>query len=221
MYRNYLKRILDLISATLLIVILFIPFIAIAIWIKLDSRGPVFFKQKRAGKDLKPFTVYKFRTMRTNAPKSVPTNSLKDSDRYITRSGRVMRKLSLDELPQLFNVMLGDMSIVGPRPVVLQEKDLFIEREKYGANSCTPGITGWAQVNGRDEVLVTEKARMDGEYAKGFGLAMDAKCLWMTMAAVLSIKGHKEGHELDYASNVPLMRDGIVDSSSARDGEAS
>lgn len=220
MYRNYLKRILDFISAVLLLVILCVPFIVIAVWVKLDSRGPVFFKHKRAGKNLEPFTVYKFRTMRTNAPKNMPTNRLRDSDRYITRSGRVMRKLSLDELPQLFNVILGDMSIVGPRPVVLQEKDLFAAREGYGANACTPGITGWAQVNGRDEVRTAEKARMDGEYANNFGFVMDVRCLLMTMSAVLSVKGHREGHEHDDASSdFSAHDDDVRDSSYLNKGD--
>jgi O-antigen biosynthesis protein WbqP len=195
MYRNYLKRAFDLLSAILLILILSIPFIMIAIWIKLDSRGPVFFKHKRAGKDLKPFTVYKFRTMKTEAPRDVATRNLRDSAMYITRSGKILRKLSVDELPQLLNVLRGEMSMVGPRPVVLQEEDLFVEREKYGANACIPGITGWAQVNGRDEVRVAEKAKMDGEYVDNFGFIMDVKCLLMTVAAVLSIRGHREGHE--------------------------
>jgi len=196
MYRNYLKRAFDLMTAILLILILSIPFIAIAIWVKLDSRGPVFFKQKRAGKDLKPFTVYRFRTMKTEAPREVATRNLRDSAMYITRSGKILRKLSVDELPQLLNVLRGEMSIVGPRPLVLGEKDVFAERDKYGANACTPGITGWAQVNGRDEVRVTEKAKMDGEYVDNFGFIMDVKCLLMTVAAVLSIRGHKEGGEL-------------------------
>jgi O-antigen biosynthesis protein WbqP len=196
MYRNYIKLILDLISAILLLILLSAPFIIIAIWIKLDSRGPVFFKQKRAGRNLIPFTVYKFRTMRTCAPRNVATRNLHDSDIYITRSGKIIRKLSIDELPQLFNVLRGEMSIVGPRPVVLQEEDLFAEREKYGANECKPGITGWAQVNGRDEVRVVEKARMDGEYAHRLSLYMDFKCILKTLSAVLLIKGHCEGREL-------------------------
>ncbi|HSW77438.1 MAG TPA: sugar transferase [Candidatus Chromulinivoraceae bacterium] len=197
MYRNFLKRTFDLISALFLLSFLFIPFTIIAAWIKLDSRGPVLFKQKRAGKDLKPFTVYKFRTMETWAPRNVATRNLRDSGTYITRSGKIMRKISVDELPQLFNVLRGEMSIVGPRPVVLQEQDLFAEREKYGANACRPGITGWAQVNGRDEVRTAEKAKLDGIYAASFGFVIDAKCLLKTISAVFLTRGHREGYEFD------------------------
>jgi O-antigen biosynthesis protein WbqP len=196
MYRKYIKRLLDFTFASILIVFLIIPFAIIAIWIKLDSRGPIFFKQKRAGKNLVPFVAYKFRSMTVDAPKDCPTNNLKDAKSYITRSGRIMRKLSIDELPQLLNVIRGDMSIVGPRPVVLNETDLFAEREKYNANSCRPGITGWAQVNGRDELRVVQKAKMDGEYVSNISLAMDTKCILMTIGAVLSLNGNKDGHEL-------------------------
>jgi O-antigen biosynthesis protein WbqP len=200
-YQRYVKRPLDIMSASIIIVLTLPCTLIIAIIIKLESPGPVFFKHQRAGKDLKPFTVYKFRTMKTNAPKSSPTRHLKDSSRYITRSGRIMRKLSLDELPQLVNVIRGEMSIVGPRPLVLSEKDVFAERAKYGANSCTPGITGWAQVNGRDEVRPAEKAYLDGIYAQSFGPIMDLKCLLLTFSAVLSLKGHREGHELKSSEN--------------------
>lgn len=197
MYQRFIKRLLDTLSATTFAILLIIPFVLIAICIKLDSKGPVLFKQKRAGKDLKPFKVYKFRTMTTNAPKNCPTNSLSDAHNYITRSGKIMRKLSIDELPQILNVLKNEMSIVGPRPVILNETDLLTEREKHSANSCKPGITGWAQVNGRDELRVEEKAKMDGEYAREVGFIMDTRCLIKTITAVLSVKGHKEGHELD------------------------
>lgn len=195
MYQKFVKRLLDLSSATAIAIILLIPLALVAAWVKFDSKGPVFFKQKRAGKDLKLIKIYKFRTMTTNAPKNCPTNSLTNANSYITRSGKIMRKLSIDELPQLINVLKNDMSIVGPRPVILNEIDLLTEREKNNANSCKPGITGWAQVNGRDELRVKEKARMDGEYAKKIGIIMDTTCLIMTIWTVLSIRGHKEGHE--------------------------
>jgi len=196
-YRQFVKRLLDVVFASILLVFLLVPFACIALWIKLDSKGPVLFKHKRAGRNLVPFTVYKFRTMTPDAPKSSPTNSLKDAHAYITRAGRIMRKLSLDELPQLFNVLKNDMSIVGPRPVLLNEKRLLAERDKYGVNACKPGITGWAQVNGRDEVRIKQKAKMDGEYVSNISSFMDAKCLFMTVWAVLSVDGHKEGHESD------------------------
>ena len=195
MYQKYVKRSLDVIFASILALIILLPLIFIAIWIKLDSKGPIFFKQKRAGKSLEPFMIYKFRTMTTDAPKDCPTEHLKNAGNFITRSGRVMRKLSIDELPQLINVLIGNMSIVGPRPGLLVQEDLIFERAKYGANDFNPGITGWAQVNGRDEVSIEEKGKLDGEYVENFGFIMDSKCIVKTLSAVLSSKGHKEGHE--------------------------
>lgn len=197
-----LKRSFDIGLAVVAIIILAIPLAVIAIWIKYDSRGPILFRQKRVGKDNKLFTVYKFRSMTTDAPSSCPTNSFKNAGAYITRSGRIMRKLSIDELPQIFNVLTGDMSIVGPRPVVPNETRLLSERKKYNTSSVKPGITGWAQVNGRDELNDETKARLDGEYIKQFGFRMDMKCLWMTTWAVLSISGYREGHE---ANTRPTM----------------
>ena len=170
-----------------------IPFIVIALWIKIESKGPVFFKQKRWGKNKSIFECYKFRTMTVEAPKNVATRDLKNSDKYITLSGRFLRRFGIDELPQLFNVLKGDMSLIGPRPVVLAEKDLINEREKYDANSCTPGIGGWAQSNGRDEIDIKEKARLDGEYAQNFGLRMDISCVWRTIVAIFTSDGFKEG----------------------------
>jgi len=196
-YDRFIKRFLDIIFSVLLLLLLTIPFLLIAIWIKLGSEGPVVFKQKRASKNLKPFVIYKFRSMSVGAPKYQATNDMLDSGKYITSAGKIMRKLSINELPQLVNVLKGEMSIVGPRPVILNEADLLSEREKYNANSCKPGITGWAQVNGRDELCVKEKAAMDGYYIENFGLVIDAKCLAMTLTAVLSMRGHKEGHEKD------------------------
>lgn len=194
-YQLYIKRVFDVIFSITLLTILFVPLLFVALWVKLDSKGPVFFKHIRAGKDRKPFMVYKFRSMSVSAPKYQATNDLLDAGAYITFSGRIMRKLSIDELPQLINVIKGEMSIVGPRPVILEEEDLLAEREKYNANSCKPGITGWAQVNGRDELRIKEKAKMDGYYVENFGLIMDIKCLVRTLRAVLSMHGHKEGHE--------------------------
>lgn len=196
MYERVGKRILDIIIAGIALAVFAVPMLLVALWVKLDSRGPALFRQPRFGKDLVPFTVYKFRTMATDAPSDMPTNSFKNAGAHITRSGKIMRKLSLDELPQLLNVLKGDMSIVGPRPVVLKEKKLIELREQVGANAVKPGITGWAQVNGRDELNDAIKSRMDGEYVRSFGLKMDVKCLVYTFATVLSLKGHKEGHEL-------------------------
>ncbi|MFZ1302013.1 MAG: sugar transferase [Candidatus Microsaccharimonas sp.] len=196
MYKRFGKRTLDIVLALGALAVFAIPMLAVAAWVKLDSKGPVLFKQLRSGKDRQPFLVYKFRTMSTDAPKDMPTNSFGNSGSFITRSGKIMRKLSLDELPQLFNVIKGDMSVVGPRPVVLKETNLLKLREPLGANTVKPGITGWAQVNGRDELDDIIKSRMDGVYVDNFGFKMDVKCLVHTLAAVLSLKGHKEGHEL-------------------------
>jgi O-antigen biosynthesis protein WbqP len=197
MYQQYIKPLFDTASATIFI-ILALPIAGIvAVVIKLYDGGPIVFKQKRFGKHKEPFTVYKFRTMMVEAPKNSPTNSLKNAKSYITPPGKVIRKLSLDELPQLINVLKGDMSLVGPRPVVLKEIDLIEERDKYNANACKPGITGWAQVNGRDEVRLKQKAKMDGHYMRKLSPVMDAKCLALTLWAVLSIKGHREGTDED------------------------
>ena len=215
MYNKFGKRTLDIIIATVAIIVFAIPMIIVALWVKLDSRGPALFRQLRYGKNLVPFTVYKFRTMTVDAPSDMPTNAFKDAGSHITRSGKIMRKLSLDELPQLFNVLKGDMSVVGPRPVVLKEMNLIDLRTQVGANGVKPGITGWAQVNGRDELSDAIKSRMDGEYVRGLGFKMDVKCLMMTLWAVLSIKGHKEGHELDSAD--ADATEVVMDSSLATD----
>ncbi len=193
MYQNYVKSFLDLCSALIGLIIFLPVFVIIALIIKLEDGGPVMFKHKRFGQNKQPFTIYKFRSMKTSAPRDMPTNNLTNPEEHITRTGKIMRKLSLDEIPQLINVLKGEMSIVGPRPVVLNETDLIALRQRYKANSCKPGITGWAQVNGRDEVRIVEKAKMDGEYAKKLGLMMDLKCILMTIHAVISVKGHREG----------------------------
>ena len=207
MYLRYIKHPFDMVFSLLALVV-FLPIgLIIAVLIKLDSKGPVIFSHQRFGKDKKPFTIYKFRSMTTNAPRNAPTNSLRNAASHITRIGKIMRKLSLDELPQLINVLRGEMSLVGPRPVVLREIGLIAEREKYGANTCKPGITGWAQVNGRDEVRMKKKAKMDGEYAGKLGPIMDMKCILMTVHAVLSIKGHKEGADDDNIEDVIWARD--------------
>ncbi len=197
MYQAYVKPTLDVLLASIALIILFVPLLLVATWIKLDSRGPVLFRQLRSGKNRVPFTVYKFRSMATDAPADSPTNSLKNAHSHITRSGKIIRKLSIDELPQLINVLKGDMSLVGPRPVLIKEKRLLDLRQVCGANDVKPGITGWAQVNGRDELDDERKAEMDGEYVESFGFRMDLRCILQTVWAVLSIKGHKEGHEND------------------------
>lgn len=190
---SILKRLGD-ISISLIAITLFCPvFILIAIAIKLDSEGPVIFKQKRFGIHKKTFYVFKFRTMKVESPKYVATRDLQNPEQWITRVGTFLRKTSLDELPQLCNILVGDMSIVGPRPVVVSERDVIEAREKYGANDVLPGLTGWAQINGRDNLSTDIKAKLDGYYVKNRSLIMDIKCIVRTIPYVLKRKGIVEG----------------------------
>ena len=187
------KRLLDFVLSLIGIVVLMPVFIIIGILIKVDSRGPVIFKQKRYGKNKQPFYIYKFRTMASDAPQNVATKDLNDSKKYITKIGAFLRRTSLDELPQLFNILLGQMTIVGPRPVVLKEENLIIARDLYGANDIKPGITGWAQINGRDLLSIEEKAKLDGYYVENMGFKMDIKCFLKTVKYVLKGEGILEG----------------------------
>ena len=195
MYRKYGKRIGDVIIATIALIILGLPMLIIAIAVRLTSRGPVLFRQKRFGKNKRLFTVYKFRTMSIKAPKNMPTNSFSDAASYITPLGAILRKLSIDELPQIFNVLKGDMSIVGPRPVIKTETNLIKLRQKYNANSVKPGITGWAQVNGRDELVDDRKAAMDGQYVNKLSFLTDVKIIFKTAVVVILMAGQTEGSE--------------------------
>lgn len=195
----HVKRFFDVLVSMLAIILLSPLFLALSIWIKLESAGQVMFKQPRYGRNKKPFECLKFRTMYEDAPPSSPTRKLKNAHEYITFSGRILRRTGLDELPQLFNVLKGDMCLIGPRPVVLAEKDLIRERDKYGANDMIPGIGGWAQSNGRDEIDIKTKARLDGEYAQNFGLRMDISCVWRTFVAIFTSAGFKEGQIGDTA----------------------
>lgn len=187
------KRLLDFVLSLIGIIVLMPVFIIIGILIKVDSRGPVIFKQKRYGKNKQPFYIYKFRTMASDAPQNVATKDLNDSKKYITKIGAFLRRTSLDELPQLFNILLGKMTIVGPRPVVLKEENLIIARDLYGANDIKPGITGWAQINGRDLLSIEEKAKLDGYYVENMGFKMDIKCFFKTVKYVLKGEGILEG----------------------------
>ena len=189
------KRLMDIILSLSSIILLIPLFIIIGILIKRDSKGPVIFKQERYGKNKEPFYIYKFRTMRLDAPNDVSTEELKDSKNYITKIGGFLRRTSLDELPQLFNILLGQMTVVGPRPVVLKEKNLIALRDIYGANNIKPGITGWAQINGRDLLSVEEKAKLDGYYVENMGFKMDIKCFFKTIEYVLKCEGILEGGE--------------------------
>lgn len=193
MYRRYIKRILDILLSALGLALLSPLFLIIAVWIRLDSPGKVFFCQQRIGRDLETFPILKFRTMRSDTPHDMPTHMLENPDAYITKSGAFLRKTSLDELPQMINILKGDMSVVGPRPALWNQDDLIAEREKYGANSVRPGLTGLAQISGRDELPIPVKARLDGEYVKNLSFATDARCFFRTIGAVARSEGVVEG----------------------------
>ena len=193
MYQNYLKRLLAIVLSLAGIILLGWLLIALCIAIKLDSPGPVLFKQKRVGLGKSHFYILKFRTMRTDTPKDMPTHLLANPDQYITKVGKFLRKTSLDELPQLFNILKGDMAVIGPRPALWNQFDLIAERDKYGANDVRPGLTGWAQINGRDELEIDVKARLDGEYVEKLSFAFDVKCFLGTITAVLRRDGVVEG----------------------------
>jgi len=188
-----LKRLGDFTLSLIALVFLSPLFIIIVILIKFDSKGPVFFRQKRVGRHKKYFNILKFRTMRIDAPKDIPTHLLERPEQYITRVGKFLRKTSLDELPQIINILLGTMSIIGPRPALWNQFDLLEERGKYGANDVTPGLTGWAQINGRDVLPIEVKAQLDGEYIRKMSFGMDVRCFIGTIVVVLKSKGIAEG----------------------------
>lgn len=189
----YFKRITGIMLSTIGLVLLAPVFLVLVIAIKLDSKGPVLFKQKRVGKGKKHFYILKFRTMRIDTPNDTPTHLLENPDQWITRTGKFLRKTSLDELPQIINIFKGDMSIVGPRPALWNQYDLIEERDKYGANDVPVGLTGLAQISGRDELDIDIKAKLDGEYAKKIGFFMDIKCFFATIFSVLRSEGVVEG----------------------------
>ena len=203
MYKNVVKRLFDIIISGVAIVVLLLPMLAVAIAIKIDDPGPVLFKQKRVGKkkngEITYFNIWKFRSMKMSTPHDTPTHLLENPEQYITRVGKFIRKTSLDELPQIYQVFTSKLSIVGPRPALWSQDDLIAEREKYGANDMKPGITGWAQINGRDELEIDVKAKFDGEYTAALnvgkfkGFAMDVKCFFGTIISVLRSDGVVEG----------------------------
>lgn len=175
------------------IIFLSIIYLPICLIVKITSPGPVFFKQKRIGKNKTFFNILKFRTMRIDTPKDCPTHLLENPDQYITKVGKFLRKTSLDELPQIFNIFKGDMSVIGPRPALWNQDDLIAERDKYGVNELKPGLTGWAQINGRDELPIPVKAKLDGEYVDRISFAFDVKCLLLTIVSVFKSDGVVEG----------------------------
>ena len=190
---THVKRILDFLLSLLALVVLSPLLLVLAVIIRATSPGPVFFRQKRVGQYKSHFMIYKYRTMRTDAPKDQPTHLLKDPNAYITPVGRFLRRSSLDELPQLFNILRGEMSLVGPRPALWNQFDLIAERDKFGANDVRPGLTGWAQINGRDELPIDVKARLDGEYVKRMSFFFDARCILGTVIKVMRSEGIVEG----------------------------
>ena len=193
MYKKFLKRLLDIVLSAGGISVLAIPMGIIAIAIKLDSKGPVFFRQKRVGLNKEHFEILKFRTMRIDTPHDAPTHELSDPQKWITKVGRILRKTSLDEIPQLFNIFKGEMSVIGPRPALWNQFDLIEERDKYGANDVKPGLTGWAQIHGRDELEIPIKAKLDGEYVEKMSFCFDCKCFFGTIKSVLKSEGIVEG----------------------------
>ena len=193
MYKLFGKRLLDVVLSLAALAVLAVPMMIFAVMIKREDKGSAFFTQKRVGKDKKHFMMYKFRSMRNDTPHDVPTHLLADPEQYLLRCGRWMRKYSIDELPQIINILKGDMSIVGPRPALWNQYDLLSERDKYGANAIRPGLTGWAQINGRDELEIPEKARLDGEYVKREGFVFDVMCVWRTVFSAARHEGVVEG----------------------------
>ncbi|MFR2821675.1 MAG: sugar transferase [Thomasclavelia sp.] len=193
MYRGFIKRLIDFVLALCGLIVLSPVFIILCIWIKLDSKGPILFKQKRVGINKTYFNIYKFRTMYIDTPKDMPTHMLSNPDQFITKAGKFLRKTSLDELPQIINIIKGEMAIIGPRPALWNQDDLIAERDKYHANDVRPGLTGWAQINGRDELEIDVKARLDGEYVKRISFLFDLKCFFGTITSVLKSDGVVEG----------------------------
>lgn len=194
---NYLiiKRIIDIVLSVIGLIVLSPFILVLVILMKLDSKGPILFKQKRVGINKSHFYILKFRTMRVDTPKDTPTHLLENPDQWITRTGTILRKTSLDELPQIINILKGEMSIIGPRPALWNQYDLIEERDKYGANDVKPGLTGLAQIKGRDELPIPDKAKLDGEYIDDMGFVMDVKCFFGTITSIIRSDGVVEGRQ--------------------------
>ena len=193
MYKKLVKRLLDIVLSLAGLIVSAIPMAVITLVIKREDPGPAVFKQKRFGIHKSFFTLYKFRSMKMSTPHDVPTHQLEDPEQYLLKSGKFIRKYSLDELPQLLNIFKGDMSVIGPRPALWNQDDLIEERDKYGANDVKPGLTGWAQINGRDELEIPVKAKLDGEYARKLSFIFDCRCFFGTFLKVLRHEGVVEG----------------------------
>jgi len=188
-----IKRFIDIMLSLIGLIVVSPIFLLLIISIKLESKGPVLFKQKRIGINKTHFNILKFRTMKIDTPKDTPTHLLENPDQYITKTGKFLRKTSLDELPQIWNIFVGQMSIIGPRPALWNQYDLIAERDKYGANNVLPGLTGWAQINGRDELPIEVKAKLDGEYVERISFWMDVRCFFATIVSVVKSDGVVEG----------------------------
>lgn len=193
MYKHFFKRMIDFMLSLIAIIVLIPLWIIVSFAIFINDPGPIFFAQKRVGKNKKLFKILKFRTMKMSTPHDMPTHMLENPEQYITRVGGFLRKTSLDELPQIFNIFMSQMSIIGPRPALWNQEDLIAERDKYGANDIKPGLTGWAQINGRDELEIPVKAKLDGEYAEKISFGFDCKCFFGTIKSVLKHDGVVEG----------------------------
>lgn len=193
MYQKFGKRMVDVVLSGCGILVLAPVYLILALAIKIDDPGPILFRQKRVGIHKSHFQIMKFRTMKMETPRDMPTHLLENPEQYITRVGKILRKTSLDELPQIFQIFTGEMSIIGPRPALWNQFDLIAERDKYGANDVRPGLTGWAQINGRDELPIDVKARFDGEYVRNMSFLFDCKCFFGTIASVLRSDGVVEG----------------------------
>ena len=217
MYKHFFKRLIDFLLSFVGIIFLTLPMLVIAIAIKIDSKGPVFFKQKRIGIHKTYFNILKFRTMRIDTPHDAPTHELQDPKKWITKVGGFLRKTSLDELPQIFNIFVGQMSIIGPRPALWNQDDLVAERDKYGANDVKPGLTGWAQINGRDELEIPVKAKLDGEYVERQSFFFDCRCFFGTFLSVLKSDGVVEGGTGELAKN--NASDQVIDIENEKEAE--
>ncbi len=193
MYKNVIKRLLDFLLSLIGIVFAAIPMLIISFIIRKEDPGPVLFTQRRVGIHKSFFTLYKFRSMKMSTPHDVPTHQLENPEQYLLKCGKIIRKYSLDELPQLINILKGDMSVIGPRPALWNQEDLIAERDRYGANDVKPGLTGWAQINGRDELEIPIKAKLDGEYVERESFLFDCRCFFGTFLKVLRHEGVVEG----------------------------
>ena len=209
-YRSTGKRIIDFILSGVGTIVLAPFMLLIALLIKLESKGPVLFRQKRVGLHKKTFSIMKFRTMRTDTPKDTPTHMLQNPEQYITKVGRFLRKTSLDELPQILNILKGEMAVIGPRPALWNQDDLVAERDKYGANDVLPGLTGWAQINGRDELEIPVKAKLDGEYVEKMSFLFDLKCFFGTIASIFKHEGVVEGGTGELHRKADAEQDQVV-----------